>query len=1041
MLDRLIKFSLSQRFLLVVVAAVAAAWGFYSYRELPIDAFPDISNTQVQVIVKAPGMTPMEVEQRVTNPIEIEVRGIQNQTVLRSITKYALAVITIDFEDSTDIYWARQQVSERISQVLAGLPEGVEGGLAPITMPLSDVYMFTLEGSGHSDMELRGILDWIIRPRLLSIEGVADVNALGGEVRSFHVTPLPEKLAAFDLDVTDVIRALEANNRNAGGDRFTRNNEVILVTTVGQLKTIDDIRGIPVATRDGVPIHMHDLAEIEVAGLTRFGGVTADGEGEAVEGIVINRRGANSRKTVEGVKEILEEIKPSLPAGVRIVPFYDRSDLVNKAVGTVESALLQGVVLVLIVLFLFLANVRSAVSVGIILPLTVLATFIPMYYMGITANLMSLGGIAIAIGILVDSAVVMVENIHGNLRGEKGVDRVRIVWKSARQVAAPIFSGVIIIIVSFLPILSLTGIEGKLFRPLAITIVLVLAGSLIFSLTVIPVVASLVMAGGKSEENVVQRLLSGLYSPLLRFALGHRAVAVGIAVAMLIVAGFLSSRTGREFLPYLDEGTLVLQFEKLPSISLEKSLEIDDAIARKLMDLPEITSVISRVGSDELRLDPMGLNETDVFLVTTPRGQWQADGVEGLQEKIREIIEEFPGVIYGFTQPIDMRVSEMISGVTSAVAIKIYGDDMEQLERKSKEIETLVTNIDGAIDVSRTPLRGQMYLSIRMNHAEMSRLGVSVEDVNDLVAAAVGGVEATEVIEGNRRVPVIVRYPERHRQSAAAISAMMLTTPGGQRIRLGDVTTITQEDGPVQIEREGGKRQVIVEANVQGRDVVGFVNEIRAGVERDIDLPPGYFAEFDGQFANQARASARLALVVPVSAFLIFMILLSTFKSARQALLILCNVPFAFIGGIVLLFFTGMYLSVPASVGFIALLGLAVMNGVVLVNHFNELRDLDPQLDLEEVAIQGSLRRLRPVLMTAILTVLGLVPLLIASGPGSEVQKPLAIVVIGGTFSSTLLTLVLLPTLYVWLERRAQRHGVGVHESEGMHLFAEPEPG
>jgi len=1037
MLKNLIKFSLSERFLLVVSALVIAGWGFYCYQRLPIDAFPDISNTQVQVIVKASGMTPLEVEQRVTNPIEIEVRGIENQTVLRSTSKYALSVITIDFADGTDIYWARQQVSERIGHVLAGLSEGVEGGLAPITMPLSEVYMFLVEGPGYSNMELRSILDWIIRPRLLSVEGVADVNSLGGEVRSFHVLPDPEKLAAFNLDVNDVIGALEKNNRNAGGDRFTRNNEVILVTTVGQLKTLDDIEGIPVASRGGVPVHIHDVASVKVDGLTRYGGVTAHGRGEAVQGLVLNRRGANSRDTVEGVKAMLEDVKIALPEGVRIVPFYDRSDLINKAVGTVEAALLQGVALVMFVLFLFLVNVRSAVSAGIILPLTVLATFIPMYYLGITANLMSLGGIAIAIGILVDSAVVMVENVHRGLCGEKGVERLRIIWKAAKEVGMPILSGVVIIIVSFLPILSLTGIEGKLFRPLAITIVLAMASSLLLSLTVIPVVSSLLMTGGNAEGNLLQRWLNKIYEPILRFALRRRSsLAIGALVA-LVASILVAMRVGKEFLPYLDEGTLVVQFEKLPSISLEKSMEIDDAIARELMKLPEITGLASRVGSDELRLDPMGLNESDVFFEIKPRSEWTVDGIEALQEKIREIVDGFPGVIYGFTQPIDMRVSEMISGVSSAVAVKLLGDDLDLMESKSKAIEALVNGIDGAVDVSRTPLRGQMYLSIRMNHSEMSRLGISVDDVNNLVSAAIGGIQPTEVIEGNRRIPVIVRYPQSFRESASAMANLLLSTPGGESVRLGDVTTIVEEDGPVQIEREEGKRQVVIESNAQGRDVVGFVEEIREKVAAQIEMPPGFYVEYDGQFANQARATKRLALVVPVSVFLIFMILLSTFNAARQALLILCNVPFAFIGGILLLHASGMYLSVPASVGFIALLGLAVMNGVVLVNYFNQLRDENPETPLGEIAMQGAKRRLRPVLMTAILTVLGLVPLLLASGPGLEVQKPLAVVVIGGTFSSTALTLILLPTLYVWLEGRAQKLGVGVHESVGAHVFSE----
>lgn len=1038
MLAKLLKVSLSERFLVVVVAIVLGVWGFYSYRQLPIDAFPDISNTQVQVIVTAPGMTPVEVEQRITNPIEVEVRGIQNQTILRSMTKYALSIVTIDFTDETDIYWARQQVSERISQVLAGLPDGVEGGLAPITMPMSDIYMFMVEGKDYSNMELRGILDWIIRPRLLSIEGVADVNALGGEVRSYHVTPRPEKLASYDLTISDVVEALEENNRNTGGDRFTRNHEVILITTVGQLTNIDDIRGIPIATREGVPIHMHDVASIEVGALTRYGGVTAHGTGEGVEGLVLNRRGANSRRTIEGVKRVLEEVKPSLPKGVSIVPFYDRSDLITKAVSTVEVALIQAVVLVLIVLLVFLANVRSAVSVGIILPLTVLGTFVPMYYAGLTANLMSLGGIAIAVGILVDSAVVMVENIHGRIHGAKGGERLRVVWAASKEVATPIVSGVIIIVVSFLPILSLTGIEGKLFRPLAWTVVIALTVSMILSLTVIPVVASLIMNGGKEGGNAFHRLLNRLYEPVVRAALRRRRLAVGIAVGLLVVSGFLATRTGKEFLPYLDEGTLVVQFEKLPSISLEKSMEVDDAIARELMDLPEITGVVSRVGSDELRLDPMGLNETDVFLVTKPRSEWTVKNQAELEDQMRAIIENHPGVIYGFTQPIDMRVSEMISGSSAAVAIKLMGDDLTVLETKAKQIEAVVNGIDGAIDVSRTPLRGQMYLSVRMKHRELSRLGISVDDVNQLVDHAVAGVQATEVIEGNRRVPVIVRYPEHVRNSPEALSRLLLKPESGENVQLGSVAEIGEEDGPVQIEREDGKRQVVIEANVHGRDVVGFVDEIRNAVASSAALPPGYFVQYDGQFANQARATNRLALVVPVSLFLIFLILLSTFNSMRQALLILCNVPFAFIGGIILLYATGMYLSVPASVGFIALLGLAVMNGVVLINHFNQRRKYGGDTDLEEIAVRGAMRRLRPVLMTAILTVLGLIPLLLATGPGSEVQKPLAVVVIGGTFSSTILTLVLLPTLYVWIERRALKHGTKANESEGWHLLSEP---
>lgn len=1021
MLDRIIQFALNQRFLFIILTLVLIGLGLRAFQQLPIDAFPDISNTQVQVIVTAPGMTPEEVEQRVTYPLETEVRGISGQTVLRSVTKYALCVITIDFTDETDMYWARQQVSERISQVLAGLPDGVEGGLAPITVPLSDVYMFLVEGEGYSNMELRSVLDWIIRPRLLSVDGVADVNALGGEVRTFQVVPDPEKLRSFDLSVSELADALEENNRNAGGDRFVRNDEILLIGTVGQLRDMDDIRSVPVASRNGVPVMVKDVAQVQLGSLTRYGGVTANGEGEVVEGLVLNRRGANGRKTVEAVKQVLEDIQPSLPDGVKIVPFYDRSELINTAVSTVRNALIQAVILVLVVLLLFLGNFRSAITVGAILPLTVLGGFLVMERIGLSANLMSLGGIAIAVGILVDSAVVIVENIQTRLQktdGEK-LKRMELLFSAAREVAVPILSGVVIIVVSLAPILSLTGIEGKLFRPLAMTIVISMLVSLVLTLTVIPVLASLVMKSGGGKDNFVIRGIKRIYRPSLQFVLNHFALATIVALVLLVVSGFLALRIGKEFLPFLDEGTLVVQFEKLPTISLEKSLEIDVAIERELLKLPEIEAAVSRVGSDELRLDPMSLNESDVFFVTTPRSEWEEPSMEALHAKLRDILDQFPGVAYGFTQPIDMRVSEMISGVSSAVAIKLSGDDLDILDQKAAEIETVIRDIKGAVEVQRTPIGGQLYLNITLDHREMGRLGLSVEVVNSLVTQAVAGEVVTEVIEGNRRIPVLVRYPETLRNSAEALGNLKVTTPAGERIFLSDIADLEEVDGPTSIDREDGKRVVVVESNVEGRDVVGFVQDIEKAVADQVELPPGYFVDLAGQFENQARASKRLFLVVPFALLAIFMILLSTLNSARQALLILANIPFALIGGIVALFFSGFYLSVPASVGFIALLGLAIMNGVVMVTFFNQLRESGKTV--VDAVREGAQRRVRPVMMTAILTILGLVPLLLASGPGSEIQKPLATVVVGGTISSTFLTLLLLPAMYRVVESRAAK--------------------
>jgi len=1020
MLNHLIQFALNQRFLFLVLTAVLLVAGIRSFRELPVDAFPDISNTQVQVIVKAPGMTPEEVEQRITYPLETEVRGIPKQTILRSITKYALCVITIDFEDSTDMYWARQQVAERINQVLSGLPEGVEGGLAPITMPLSDVYMFLLEGEGYTNMELRDVLDWIIRPRLLSVDGVADVNSLGGQVRSFHVIPDPERLHAYDLNIDDIVAALESNNRNAGGDRFVRNDEILLVSTAGQLRSMEDIEAIAVATVDGLPLLVRDVASVELGALTRYGGVTADGRGEVVQGLVLNRRGANSRKTVDAVKLALEDVKSALPEGVTIEPFYDRSELINTAVGTVRNALLQAVVLVLIVLILFLGNLRSALTVGAILPLTVLGTFVIMQAAGLTANLMSLGGIAIAIGILVDSAVVMVENIHSSLSGvgDNRGKRAHALAGAARQVATPVLAGVIIIVVSLMPILSLTGIEGKLFRPLALTIMVSMLVSLLLSLTVIPVIASLLMNAKGGDDNFVIRWIKRLYVPTLGSVLRHPVLAAGIALALLAVSGLIFLFSGKEFLPYLDEGTLVVQFEKLPTISLEKSLEIDNEIEKKLLEIPEVVSAVSRLGSDELRLDPMGLNESDVFFVLKPRNEWTVDSLEKLQDRIRDVLDQFPGVAYGFTQPIDMRVSEMISGVSSAVAVKLSGDDLETLDAKAREIEAAMNSVEGAVDVQRTPLGGQLYLNIDLKRSELGRLGLDVESVNSLVSRAIAGETATEIILGNRRIPVVVRYPEEYRNSASALQDLRISTPAGQRVFLSDVTEISEVDGPTQIDREDGKRVVVLECNVEDRDVVGFVADLEERIGAEVDLPAGYFLDFAGQFENQARAGQRLVLVVPFALLVIFMILLSTFGTARHAALILANIPFALIGGIFALFLSGFYLSVPASLGFIALLGLAIMNGVVMVTFFNDLREEGSSVD--QAIEDGALKRVRPVLMTALLTILGLVPLLLASGPGSEIQKPLAVVVVGGTISSTILTLLLLPAMYGFMEKRVE---------------------
>lgn len=1014
----LVLAALTHRVLVLVFGVGLVLGGFWAFTRLPIDAFPDISTTQVQVIVKAPGLSPIEVEQRVTRPLEIEMQGIAQQSMMRSLTKYALSIVTLDFREGTDVYWARQQVSERLNQVWDELPETAEGGLAPITTPLGEAFMFTLEGDGQTNTELRTILDWTVRPRLVSIEGVAEVNSLGGEVRAFEVVPSPARLQALGLSLRDVEAAIERNNRNAGGDRVVRNDEVLLVRTVGRVRSLDDLRRVTVATREGTPIRLDAVAEVRLGSLTRHGGVTKDGLGEHVQGLVLTRLGANSRETIEGVKAALVEVSEALPAGVRIVPFYDRTDLVRRAVSMVRDALGLACLLVVLVLVAFMGNLRSAFAVAAVLPLAVLSTFVAMHFFGVTANLMSLGGLVIAIGILVDPSVVIVENIQTQLtRNVPGVDRLHLVYRAVLEVGGPVLSGTAIIVIVFLPILSLSGLEGRMFSPLAETVVLALIAAAVIALTVIPVLASMLVRRESSNENALVRALSSLHTPMVEWAFRRRRTVLVSSLLMLIPTAFVFRAIGSEFIPTLQEGTLVVQTSKHPSISLARSLEIDGDIQKAMLGLGEVAHVVSRTGSDELRLDPMGLHETDHYLVTRPQDEWGVGSVEDLVDDLRARLQSIPGMSFSFTQPIEMRTSEMVTGVTAALAVKVFGHDLELLDQVSAEIQRVVAETPGAVDVSRAPLTGQAYLDIRMNHDAMSRFGVNAEDVNQLIETAVGGRVVSVVMEGDRRTDILVRFPESMRGSPAALRELMVDAPTGIKVSLESLAEIVEIDGPVQLEHEKGMRYVVIEANIEGRDIVGLVAELRSEIARQVPLAPGYFVEFGGQFENQQRAAERLALVVPLALALIFLILFTVFRSVRQSLLIIFNIPFALIGGVGGLYVSGLYMSVPASVGFIALFGTALLNGIVMVSYFNQLRGGGKPL--HEAVREGAARRLRPVLMTAVTTALGLAPLLLATGPGSEIQRPLAVVVVGGLLTSTLITLVLLPALYAWSEERA----------------------
>ncbi|WP_128002459.1 efflux RND transporter permease subunit [Piscinibacter defluvii] len=1015
MLARLVQFALAQRLFVLLAGLLLMGAGWLSFKNLPIDAFPDVSSTQVKVIMKAPGMTPEEIESRIALPIEVEMLGIPKQRMLRSVSKYGIVDVTIDFEDGTDIYWARQQVSERLSGITGELPAGISGGMAPITTPLGEMFMFTVEGEGYSLEDRRNLLDWVIRPALRSVAGVADVNALGGKVRSFEVLPDPVKLAAVGISTAQVKAAIEANNRNDGSGRLGEGDEVLLVRAEGSLRDADDLRAVVVKADKGETVRLGEIATVRDGSVTRYGVVTKDGKGEAVEGLVLGLAGANAQKVVEGVTQKLEELKPTLPKGIELKVFYNRASLVEKAVGTVSKALLEATVLVLVLLGAFLGNLRAAVTVAMVLPLSALATFILMRTTGMSANLMSLGGLAIALGMLVDAAVVVVENVVQHLGHDKSAEklpRLHVVFRAVREVSVPVAAGILIIVVVFLPLLTLQGLEGKFFVPVALTIVFALASSLLLSLTVIPVLASYLLKKVAHEDPWLPRLLGHLYEPTLAFALKRQKLVFLIAGAMLAGAAGVYLLVGKTFMPTMDEGDIIVGIEKLPSVSLDQTAALDLRIHQALMSqIPEITGVVARAGSDEIGLDPMGLNQTDTFLVLKPRADWQFESKEALQDKIRKVLDGLPGVAYSFTQPIDMRVSEMIIGVRGDVAIKVFGPDLGTLNELAAQIEKQIKEVPGNQDVYTVENDGVQYLRVIVDRLAAGRHGLSVEDVQDALRVQIEGQRAGSVIDGSKRVPIVIRGPDAVRISPAEFEALRITAPDGQSVPLRTLARMERASGPVKIDREMGSRYSVVIANVTGRDLVGFVEEAKAKVAQAVKLPTGYRVAWGGQFENQQRAAARLTLVVPLSLAFIFVILFTTFGSVRQALLVLSNIPFALVGGIVALWVTGEYLSVPASVGFIALLGIAVLNGVVLVSYFNQLHA--EGLSLRESVVQGAKRRLRPVLMTASITAFGLIPLLFATGPGSEIQRPLAIVVIGGLITATALTLILLPILYL----------------------------
>jgi len=1022
MLNLLVRFSLTQRLFVCVLAALVVGLGVRAWLLLPVDAYPDISPTQVKVILKVPGMTAEEIEQRVTYPVETELLGIPRQAMLRSTTKYAITSITLDFIEGTDVYWARQQVNERLGGLLDNLPFAVEGGLAPMSTPLSEMFMFTVENAELSLMEKRRLLQWEIRPALRTVDGVADVNVLGGYARTFQVTPRTAELSALGLGMDDIKTAIVGQNMNAGTGRILLGNDVLVVRVEGRITSLKALGDVVVKAGAQGAYRLRDVADVEIGHLARYGAVTRNGE-EAVQGLVISLRDSNTGAVVAGVKERLAELENTLPPGTDINVFYDRARLISTAIGTMSNALIQAIVLVVAVLAVFLGNLRAALVVSLSLPLAALATFLLMTATQLTANLMSLGGLVIAIGLLVDASVVVVENTVTRLADDRGLPRLYLIYRAVREVALPVLSGTLIVIIVFSPLLTLSGLEGKMFTPVALTIVYAMVAALLIALTVIPVMASLLLGGRAIAMPRFMQRMQGWYAGVLAGVLVRsRWLLLAVAV-LLALSALLLALIGKTFMPVLDEGDVIVQLEKSPSISLEASVELDKQIETALLaEIPEIRQIVSRTGSDELGLDPMALNETDVFMELAPPDTWRMDSKDELEDAVRDVVARFPGININFTQPIQMRASEMLTGSSGDITIKLFGEDLAQVADLMPRIAQTTRGVPGAVDVQASVTEGGKFLNVRVKPELAAAHGMSAMALADYLKTQIEGTTISEVREGRQRIPLTLASGSETVAAPATVAELeqrIVALPDGEMATLAAIADISYAEGPSVIERERGSRFGIVTLNVGERDVVGLVEELRETLARDVPLPAGYRLEYGGEFENQQRATRNLLLVVPVALVLIMIILFATFRSLALAGIILGNTPFALMGGVIALFISGEYLSVPASVGLIALLGIAVLNGVMMVSYFQQQSHRRTQLS--ERIVSGATQRLRPVLMTATTAIFGLLPLVFATGPGAEVQRPLAIVVVGGLLTSTVTTLFLLPVFYQYWGRR--QHG------------------
>lgn len=1024
MLEAIVRSSLKQRIVIVVCAVVALGFGIHAAQNLSVDAFPDVTNIQVQVATEVPGRSPDEVERLVTIPVEIGMTGLPGLTELRSQNEPGLSIVTLVFTDDTPQYFARQLVSERMNDVRGNLPPGLNPVLGPVTTALSEVYQYTIERVDDGErplskdqlIERRLVQDWVARPLLRSIPGVAEINSIGGYVKQYQVLVDPFKMNYYDVTIQDVHQALSRNNDNSSGGILPMGPEILLVRSLGLVATLEDIRSIVLKEVGSTPVFLRDVAEVKIGEEVRYGAMVKGGYTESVGGIVMMVAGGNAKQIVSSIQQRVEEINTNgmLPDGLQIVPYYDRSDLVDAALETVSRVLIEGIVLVMVILFLYLGDIRSSVIVIATLILTPALTFLVMNHFGMSANLMSLGGLAIAIGLIVDGSVVVVENVFERLGKHKGVSRLKVVYEAVMEVGQPVIFGVGVIILVFLPLMTLEGMEGKMFAPLAYTIVIALAVSLILCVTLSPVLCFFLLKGGGDHDTFLVRMTKTPYLYVLRWAVGHRKSVIAMAVCLLAGTVMLTPYLGTSFIPEMKEGSISPNADRFPNISLEESLDMELEIQKLIRSVSGTKQVVTRLGRGESPVDPAGYSDVDVIVQLTPRDERPERNQDTIANEIRELIDQLPGLNLVVAQPISDRVDEMVTGVRADVAVKIFGDDLDLLVAKAREVARVAGTVPGTSDFKIDRVMGQQNLNITIDRAAIARHGLNISDVNDVVEAAVAGRSATQIYEGERRFHAVVRYPERFRNNLTEIRRIVLRAADGAQVPLQNVARVEVSEGISQIKREGAKRRVVVGVNVQGRDLGGFVKELQDKITEEVDLPQGYYFEWGGQFENMERAQEHLMVIVPITIGAIFFLLFLLFNSVRFATLIILVLPFASVGGVIALLVSGEYLSVPASVGFIALWGIAVLNGVVLVSYVRGLREAG--MDQATAILEGSKMRFRPVMMTATVAALGLVPFLFATGPGSEVQRPLAVVVIGGLMSSTLLTLVVLPALYAYFE-------------------------